>query len=118
MVVVSLALATVCFTFNGAEQCHPALVGKDTPKGRFTLVQRLTADPGYGGDVLQFHETDKAVYALHRVWTLRPSERRAERLASSHLADRQSITGGCVNVSPEVYDALVRCCSNQSLIIQ
>ena len=76
--VVSLAAAMICF----AQQCHPVLVGEYTPTGVFPLTKRVVAAPGYGGDVLQFKETEREVFAVHRVWLLRPSQRRAERLAS------------------------------------
>ena len=75
-VVVDLAVATICFL----SQCYPALVGIDTPKGQYQLVQRYTNDPGYGGDVLQFYETKDSVYAIHWVWLLRPSQHRLDRL--------------------------------------
>jgi hypothetical protein len=118
-VIINIALATICFTYNGTEECHPALLGKHipTPVGEFTLIRRITADPGYGGDVLQFMETDKYVMAIHRVWTLKPNEKRLERLKSKNVADR-FISWGCVNVEPTVYEKLVDCCSNATLIIK
>lgn len=93
-----------------ALQCWPVLVGQKTKQfvgQTFTLQQRLTSDPGYGGDVLQFAEDETTVYAIHRVWSLRPEERRVQRLR--HPDPRQrSITNGCVNVDPAVYDVLIR----------
>jgi hypothetical protein len=118
VVTIHLALAVVCFTPDTHQVCHPALVGADTPTGEFSMVQRLTADPGYGGDVLQFHETPKSVYAIHRVWTLRPEEKRLQRLASPEPRHRRGVTGGCVNVSAETYEALVGCCVNQKVVIK
>ena len=97
-----LSKALLC----AASQCWPVLIGTTTPVGEFTLVQRLTDDPGYGGDVLQFHETETTVYAIHRVWTLRPSEQREKRLLNPKTSARV-ITKGCVNVDPMVYDHLV-----------
>jgi len=79
---------------------------------------RITADPGYGGDVVKFAENDTLVFAIHRVWTLSPKQRRLERLASPNPADRVGITNGCVNVAPEVYDRLVSCCLNEPLQIR
>lgn len=114
MVVVDLALATICFL----GQCYPALVGPRTPVGEFALQQRLTDSVGYGGDVLQFHETEKSVMAVHRVWTMKPAERRIERLASPNATHRQSITNGCVNVAPDVYQKLVDCCSSSKILIK
>lgn len=102
LAVLSLSTAMICF----AGTCSPALVGKDTPKGTFPLVQRFVQAPGYGGDVLQFKENEQEVFAVHRVWLLRPAQRRAERLASPDAAQRQGVTGGCVNVAPETYEAL------------
>ncbi len=118
-VIVDLALATICFTYNGAEECHPVLLGKNTPtpKGEFVLKQRYTQDPGYGGDVLQFHETKDEVYAIHRVWLLNPKQKRMERLKSPNIQDH-FISGGCINVEPEVYKKLVDCCSSGELIIK
>lgn len=118
-VLVSIALATICFTYNDVEECHPVLLGKksSTPAGEYVLRKRITADPGYGGDVLQFHEDDKGVYAIHRVWLLKPEQKRLERLKSNKIEDRY-ISSGCINVMPEVYKRLMDCCSNQHLIIE
>lgn len=112
-VVVDVALATICYL----GQCHAALIGADTPKGEYTLTQRLVQSPGYGGDVLQFKEDDKEIYAIHRVWLLRPAEKRAERLKSKD-PDVRRITKGCINVDPIVYQELVDCCSNASLVVR
>lgn len=93
-----------------ALQCWPVLVGPKTAQfvgQTLTLSQRVTSDPGYGGDVLQFAEDETTVYAIHRVWVLRPEERRLERLRQPDPR-RRSITNGCVNVEPAVYDYLVR----------
>jgi len=118
-VLVSIALATICFTYNGAEECYPVLLGKNTPTpvGEFTLKQRYTRDPGYGGDVLQFFETKDEVYALHRVWLLKPEQKRLERLKSHDPKDR-FISNGCINLDPEVYQKLVDCCSSDTIIIK
>jgi signal peptidase I len=117
--MVSIALATICFTYNGNSECHPALVGKNslTPVGEFSLNKRITTSEGYGGDILQFHETSDTVYAIHRLWLLRPGEHREERLYSNNLNDRY-ISSGCINVSVEVYEKLVSCCSNDKLVIK
>lgn len=113
MIVIDLLLATICFS----GQCYPALIGVDTPTGHFNLVQRITEQPGYGGDVLQFHETDDAWYGIHRVFLLNKSQHRDKRLLSSKVSDR-IITKGCINVQPEVYEKLRDCCSNMELIIK
>lgn len=113
MVLVDLTLAVICF----AGQCHNALVGVDTPVGEFQMNQRLTSQAGYGGDVLQFKETEEAWIGIHRVWTLKPKQRRVERLNSSNPADRRNITNGCINVDPKVYEKLRDCCSQEKLIV-
>ncbi|MFS2207739.1 hypothetical protein [Variovorax sp. Varisp36] len=102
LATVSLTAAMICF--QGA--CHPALVGKDTPVGTFPLTQRIVQAEGYGGDVLQFKETAREVFAVHRVWLGNPAQHRLERLRGP-AAGRRGITGGCINVAPEVYDALI-----------
>lgn len=118
-VIVSLTLATICFSYHGAPQeCHPVLLGKNppTPQGEFTLIQRYTATPGYGGDILQFKETDTEVYAIHRIWLLSPKQNRPARMKSKVVSDH-FISSGCINVEPEVYEKLVDCCSNDQLLI-
>lgn len=105
-VVVSIGAATICFL--GA--CHPALIGSQTPSGVFPLQQARILAPGYGGDVLLFAQRKDGVpLAVHRVWLGSPSQRRLERLNSPITAYRQGVTGGCINVTPQVYDALVGC---------
>ena len=118
-ILVTIALATICFTYNGTEECHPVLLGKNipTPVGEFTLKRRYTSDPGYGGDVLQFYETKDMVFALHRVWLLKPEQKRLERLKSPNLKDH-FISSGCINVEPEVYDKLIDCCSSDTIVIK
>jgi signal peptidase I len=118
-ILISIALATICFSYDGSEECHPVLLGKNTPTptGDFVLQKRITATKGYGGDVLQFHETDNYVYAIHRVWLLSPNQKRLERLKSKNISDRY-ISGGCINVEPEVYKKLLDCCSNSSITIK
>ena len=112
MVTVQIAAALICF----AELCYPALVGTKTPTGEFPLVYGTTEDPGYGGDVLAFYEDEKVVYAIHRLWLLRPEQKRDRRIKSSNPKDRV-ITAGCINIAPEVYNKLVDCCSEDTLVI-
>jgi len=118
-ILINLALATICFTSNGVESCYPALLGKSTPTptGEFTVVQRMTSDPGYGGDVIQFHETPTSIYAIHRIWLLSPKQKRLERINSKKVEDR-FISGGCINVMPDVYQKLLDCCMSERLIIK
>ena len=113
MVVVDILLA---YTPGGAEECHPVLVGGDTPRGEFIMNQRVTQSAGYGGDVLQFRDDPDGVYAIHRVYLLNPKEKRAERLRSPDPKIRR-ITRGCVNVAPEVYDRLMDCCSRDGALL-
>lgn len=112
-VVVELSTALICF----ASSCFPALVGNDTPRGEFNLRQYSISTPGYGGDLLVFKHEKNAVFAIHRVFDV-PSQQRIARLSSPHAEHRRGITGGCVNVDPEVYEKLVECCSTGSLRIK
>jgi hypothetical protein len=114
VIIVDLTLATICFL----NQCYPVLVGPDTPKGQYRLIQRYVQTPGYGGDLLKFKEDKDGFYAIHRIWLLNSSQHRLERIQSSNPKDRITITKGCINVMPEVYDRLVDCCSNDQLIIK
>ena len=113
MIIINLTLATICFL----GQCHPILVGPQTPTGEYTLTKRYTEQKGYGGDVLQFHEDDKYVYAIHLVWKEIPKQQREQRLRSDNIKDRY-ITSGCINVDSPIYDKLLQCCSNASIIIK
>ena len=101
-IVVFLASAMLCL----GNQCYPALLGKDTPIGRYPLIRRYVQASGYGGDVMQFADTPGGIMAIHRVWLGRPKEQRLQRLASDDPARRRSVTNGCINVRPEVYEAL------------
>ena len=74
-------------------------------------------EPGYGGDVLAFAHDENGVYAIHRVWTLIPAQRRMKRLTVGAVAERRDITSGCINVMPNVYDILVDCCERAELTI-
>jgi len=123
--VVDIALATLCIVtppnedagIPEAKTCYPVLIGKDTPKGEYQLQQWMTESKGYGGDVLEFKQEGEEVFAIHRVWTLRPWEKRKERLKNPNPQVRR-ITHGCINVDPKVYDKLVDCCSTSNLIIK
>lgn len=119
-IIVTIALATICFTYNGTEECHSALVGTNkspTPVGEFVIHKRSVPQKGYGGDVLQFMETDTEIYAIHRVYLLNAKERRADRLKSSNLKDK-FITNGCINIDPAVYNKLLECCQNSKLVVK
>lgn len=102
-IVVSLAAATICF----AGRCAPALIGRDTRPGVYAIEHVRVAAPGYGGDALVFDiRADGVPLAIHRVWLGIPAQHRLERLRGPAAA-RRGITGGCINVEPEVYDALI-----------
>jgi hypothetical protein len=113
MVIVNLALASICFSGT----CYPALVGSNTPVGTFSLSHHEIRAPGYGGDLLVYQENKKYLWAIHRVYTLNPGEHRVERLAAGRAEQRRAITNGCINVMPEVYQKLVACCSKDLLVI-
>ena len=106
-IVVHLVSAMICF----GGHCYPTLVGPATPRGDFNVVHLQTSLPGYSGDVLAFAQDDRGVFAIHRVWTLAPAQRRLERLRLGGPSARRGVTEGCINVMPEVYAALVDCCS-------
>ena len=113
MITVSLALATICF----AGSCHPVLLGDKTPSGVFSLQHARVMDPSYGGDVLAFGRLPSGQpLALHRVWLGNPRQQRLERLAGP-ATGRRGISGGCINLAPEVFEALRDCCKNDPLII-
>ena len=114
MIIVDLILATICF--GVPQECYPILVGLQTPRGEYSLTQRITEQPGYGGDVIQFHETSTHLYALHRVWNIRPEQRRNQRLLGP--VKGRYITGGCINLSNEVYTQIRSCCMDQKLVIK
>lgn len=102
-VVVNTETAELCFT--DTQECHPVLIGKTTPKGTFDMTIYATDKLGYGGDVIGFKQENNFLFALHRVWTLKPSEKRLERIASDKVADR-IMTNGCINVQDPVYERL------------
>ncbi len=98
--------------------CAPVLIGTHLRDGQFPSQHARVLAKGYGGDVLAFDtRIDGVPLAIHRVWLLKPEQRRIERLAGP-LAARLNVTGGCINVMPEVYERLVDCCSRGSVVIQ
>ncbi|WP_155646716.1 murein L,D-transpeptidase [Burkholderia territorii] len=114
LIVVHLLSATICFL----NQCYPALTGRDTPLGEYSLVHVSVTEPGYGGDVLAFARDASGVYAIHRVWTGKATEQRLKRLKYGSAGQRTTITAGCINVMPDVYRRLVDCCSAATLLIE
>lgn len=112
-IIVDLAAAMICF----AATCHPVLVGPATPRGEFQLTHYKTPIKIYKGDFLSFKETSDSLYTIHRVVNVRGQERLA-RLKSPDVKRRTGITGGCINVEPDVYEELVKCCTGSKLIIK
>ena len=112
-VLIDVSTAVICFLSS----CYPALVGADTPRGEFTFRHYSTSTPGYGGDILAFHERGDEVFAVHRVLDV-PGQQRATRLLIPHAQYRQEVTGGCVNVSPETYEKLVSCCHGSAVTVR
>ena len=115
-IVVSLSAATICFL----SQCHPVLVGRETPTGVFPLQHVKVTDPYYAedpysreiGDGLAFAKDEKGVpFMVHRVYLGKPSQERDKRIASPIVSYRKNITDGCVNVSRPVFRSLLDCCS-------
>ena len=98
--VVNLDRAEICMESD----CRPVLIGKETPLGEYHLQLARTDENGYGGDVLVFKQDDTGTYAVHRVWTQRPSEKRLERIQQD--TDRRIITNGCINVDDATYHQL------------
>lgn len=111
-VVVEVSLAMICFL----GQCYNALVGADTPRGEYQLQLYNTTLPGYGGDILVFKETEKDVFAIHRVIDV-PNQNRLKRIESKSSKNRL-ITNGCINVESNVYLSLKECCHASKVIIK
>lgn len=106
MLLVTIFLGSAMMCFNGS--CHNVLVGgqgSPTPVGVFQAKHVLTQDPGYHGKVLIFTVDGDKALAIHRVWNLKPSEHREERIASKNPEDRK-MSHGCVNVKADVFDEL------------
>jgi hypothetical protein len=78
--------------------------GRDrtTPAGRFVGGFGPSIDAGR----VLWVDYDSAV-SIHPVAIGAPAERRAERLASP-LPDDNRVTHGCINVSPEFYERIIR----------
>lgn len=112
LVTVILSSALLCI----GNDCYPALIGEKTPVGEFKLIQRLVSDPLYKGSVLQYSETKSTVLAIHRPWRGKPEQKRDELLKNSN-SNQRTITNGCINVTDEIYEKLLDCCSNSKLFI-
>jgi hypothetical protein len=83
-----------------------ALDTKVTPAGRFTVARGF--EKGYGPlfDIKEIQGKDWAI-AIHKVFLGFPWEHRATRLESSRYDDK-NITFGCINVTPETMELLLR----------
>ena len=83
-------------------------LAKILPEERTTPAGRFTAELGennHGEDIL-WVDYDNAV-SMHRVRTVKASERRLQRLASVTVADNR-ISYGCINVPASFYDDVVK----------
>ena len=100
--VVDLDRAEICMESD----CRPVLIGKETPRGEYHLQLAKTDEAGYGGDVLVFKQDATGTYAVHRIWTQKPSEKRLERIQQD--AERRIVTNGCINVDVDTYNQLRR----------
>ncbi len=107
VVEVFITTALVCFL----GECFPALVGADTPRGEFILQLQARHERMFGGDIIVFKEDRTSVWAIHRAH----NDHRRKMLGG---AQRTGVTGGCVNVSADVYTRLRDCCSTWKVVIQ
>ena len=98
--VVDLDRAEICMESD----CRPVLIGKETPRGEYHLQLAKTDEAGYGGDVLVFKQDTTGTYAVHRIWTQKPSEKRLERIQQD--VERRIVTNGCINVGDDTYNQL------------
>lgn len=83
--------------------CQPALYGVRTPEGMFTIKKVYVRKSRHYA--LLFARIDGRSYTIHPIWLGNPSQRRQERLASMTARDNV-ITGGCINVSGQMFDRL------------
>lgn len=110
-VVVSLALANICF--DG--QCHPALIGRDTPTGEYAVRKFMVPDNKlYQDGLLVFHETTDAYYAIHKTIPTKDRLRRMKEPPTS----RVNVTGGCINIDASTYQALSERYKDIKLVIK
>jgi hypothetical protein len=79
---------------------------KVTPAGRFTLTRDYDKSYGTLFEIKELHGPDWAI-AIHRVYVGTPAERRKFRLDTRSARDN-NVTHGCINVSKETIEYLVR----------
>jgi len=112
IVEVNTLLATICFL----GQCYPALVGEDTLSGTYDLQKRIVISEGYGGNVLAYRETKDKIFAVHRVWKDPNKDR--EFILNNKNSTQRRFTNGCINVSYDVYDKLLKKWSTVTLVVK
>ncbi len=78
------------------------LEDRTTPAGRFIAAY----GPALGGETALWVDYDSAV-SIHPLSTTAPEEKRPERLATP-TPDDNRITHGCINVSPNFYENVVK----------
>lgn len=112
-VTVFIARALICF----ANTCHPALVGDHTVPGTYEMSILYTDQPGYGGDVLMYDQDRRSWSAIHATYTL-DSRRDREQLYYNTTPAERTVTAGCINVEPHIYEQLRDQYRRERLIIQ
>lgn len=112
-VVVRISHADICFQGG----CYPALIGNDTRTGVYPLAVLHVSSPGYGGDVLMYDSNQTMWYAIHRTYDYGPVHNR-QRLYYNTTPQQRTVTAGCINVEPDVYEMIKDCCRNSTLKIE
>lgn len=116
ILTIYLAEALICLNTTPMMICKPALTNPSlTPVGEYYGLRAPTSTPGYGGDVIVFHEDETGTYAIHRPYTLNPGEQRMKRLQSDDPLDRR-ITNGCINIPADFYDQIFN--SDKEILIK
>lgn len=102
-VILFLSAAMLCF----GGQCHPALVGQNTPTGSYTVVKGSITAPGYpSGKFASFARLPSGVpLGIHPTYTNDPAQHREWRLHHDD-PELRVISNGCINVDEVVYDQL------------
>ncbi len=113
LVEVHTDKAIICFD----NACHPALVGNATRPGTYQLQVLNVASEGYGGNVLMYDADISSWYAIHRTYTGR-NVRGRHGLYHNTTAKERTVTAGCINVEPDVFNELIECCRKSKLIIK
>lgn len=111
-IVVNVSDATICF--DG--QCHPALVGDNTKAGTYGLAVLHVAQPGYGPHVLMYDRDQTGWYAIHQTYQYGNVTSR-HQLYYNSTPEQRTVTEGCVNVEPHIYDHLYEHYRNGQVVI-